>query len=204
MTFHAHFGLTQPPDNAHDDDHIQNDCVFNTRFYYRENHPDIYIVDECSMMDEILWGHLHDVHWMFPDIKFVFLFDINQCPPVPAHNGYQSAFGAKGEETLIEYCPFIAREMFTHWINFTLPHRSTDKELHQVCDFILEHKKLPQLNREAGVSDLFQSSKSFAGPIKHILQFLFIDDFLLKIPRLIRNGGDILLSEYVLFHFQSL
>jgi len=80
--------------------------------------------------------------------------------PMPTRNGYKSAFGArKGEETLIEDCPFIAREMFTHWIKFTRPHRSTDKELHNVCDFILEHNKLPQLNREAGVSDLFQSSK---------------------------------------------
>jgi len=32
MTFHAHFGLTPPPDNVYDDDHIQNDYVFNTHF----------------------------------------------------------------------------------------------------------------------------------------------------------------------------
>ena len=82
MTIHKHFGLS-PPKEKIETDSLENDYNFNPAFYKRQNHPSVYIIDESGMLDEILWGHLHEVRRMFPDIVFVCVFDQTQCPPVP-------------------------------------------------------------------------------------------------------------------------
>jgi len=59
------------------------------------------------MCNEILLGQLHNIKWMFPYICFILLGDPNQCPPCPAREGSQLAFGARNEETLINNCRFL-------------------------------------------------------------------------------------------------
>ena len=119
QTLHRYFGI-----GVADDDDELGDFLINQTFYQRSNHPDVYLVDECSMLTEEMWGWLHEVRRMFADIVIVCLFDRLQCPPVPARPGARVAFGARREVTFFDNVGFVRREMCDEWIRLTYIRRS--------------------------------------------------------------------------------
>ena len=106
QTLHRYFGI-----GIEEDADELADFLINPKFYDRNNHPDVYFIDECSMLTEHMWGWLHEVHRMFSDIAMVCLFDRCQCAPVPSKPGSKTAFGARKELTFFDSVPFVKREM---------------------------------------------------------------------------------------------
>ena len=128
QTMHAFVGFAPPSDDVGDDD-IQSDFTFDPKFYQRENHPDVYFVDEASMLDEKLWSVLHDVKTMFSDkIQLVILFDGAQCPPVPGKPESKTTFGQRSETTYMDSVHFVRRKLVDKWWIFTDQRRAECEE----------------------------------------------------------------------------
>ena len=54
------------------------------------------------------------------------MFDNAQCLPVPEKEGAHVGFGSRGEETFVQSCHFVKRELVTYWITLTENHRAKD------------------------------------------------------------------------------
>jgi len=150
-TLHKHFGLG-------------GDDVLCTQHRNRSAHPDVYWIDEASMLDARLWGALYTAWRMFPDIQFIVTGDSNQCPPFEDDlEKAPNPFGARGETTIINDTPFI-KSLFDVWVTFEKCHRSVCTEWRSICKTLIAGE--PWRPAEAvGVTHLEHLLRSHKGPL---------------------------------------
>ena len=70
-TLHRWFGIASGTDYV-DEDEVVSDVEISPAFNNRSAHPDVYCIDEASMLTEQLWAVLHDIQ-LIPEHSMTFL-----------------------------------------------------------------------------------------------------------------------------------